>query len=77
MKTKKRRSKYEKLFFLIILTILIAVCSSEFYKHDSVFKDWDHVQFSWWDYQNPTAEHAKMPAQRECWGEETPHVPAE
>jgi hypothetical protein len=64
----------KKLFFLIILTILIAGCSSEFYKHDSVFKDWDRVQFSWWDYQNPTAEHAKMYAQRGWWGEEIPYI---
>jgi hypothetical protein len=67
----------KKLIFLIVLTLLIAGCSSEFYKHDSAFKDWDHVQFSWWDYQKPTAEHAKMSAERGWWGEEIPYIPAE
>jgi hypothetical protein len=55
-KRKKGRAKMKKLFFLILLTLLIAGCSAEFYKHDSAFKDWDHVQFSWWDYQKPTAD---------------------
>jgi hypothetical protein len=67
----------KKLVFFIALTLLIAGCSSEFYKHDSVYKDWDHVQFSWWDYQNPTAEYAKMSEERGWWGEAIPYIPAE
>ena len=67
----------KKLFILIALTLLVAGCSSEFYKHDSVYKDWDHVKFSWSGYQNPTAEHAKMSEERGWWGEEIPYVPAE
>ena len=67
----------KKLFIFILLAILIAGCSSEFYKHDSVFKDWEHVKFSWWGYKNPTAEHAKMSQERGWWGEEIPYIPAE
>ena len=67
----------KKLFFLIALILLIAGCISEFYKHDSVFKDWEHVKFSWWGYENPTADHAKMSQERGWWGEEIPYVPAE
>ena len=67
----------KKLFLLILLALLIAGCSSEFYKHDSLYKDWDHVKFSLSGYQNPTAEHAKMSAERGWWGEEIPYVPAE
>ena len=67
----------KKLIFLILLALLIAGCSSEFYKHDSAFKDLDHVQFSWWDYKNPTAEYAKMSEDRGWWGQEIPYIPAE
>ena len=38
----------KKLIVLILLALLIGACSSEWYKHDSVFKDWDHMAFSWW-----------------------------
>ena len=67
----------KKLFFLIVLALLIAGCSSEFSKHDSVYNAWDHVQLSWWDYENPTAEHAKMSEERGWWGDEIPYIPAE
>jgi len=66
-----------KIFFIIIMSMIIAGCSSEFYKHDSVYKDWDHVMFSWWEYENPTAEHAKMSTEHGWWGEEIPYIPAE
>jgi hypothetical protein len=53
--------------------MLIAGCSSEFYKHDSIYKDWDHVKFSWWEYKNPTVENANMSTERGWWGKEMPY----
>ena len=41
------------------------------------YKDWDHIKFSWWGYDNPTAEDAKMSDERGWWGEEIPYIPAE
>ena len=67
----------KKLIVLLILGLLLSGCSSEFYKHDSVFKDWDHVKFSWWEYDNPTSEHAQKSSERGWWGEEIPYIPAE
>ena len=67
----------KKIVFLILLTLVIAGCSSEFYKHDTIFKDWDHVKFSWWGYEQPTAEYAKMSEERGWWGVEIPYIPAE
>ena len=38
---------------LLVLAIVALIgaftvgCSPEFYKHDSVFKNWDHIKFSW------------------------------
>lgn len=67
----------KQIAFLIVAILLIAGCSSEFYKHDTAFKDWDHVKFSWWGYKNPTAEDAKMSEEQGWWGEEIPYIPAE
>ena len=66
-----------KLVFLIILALLIAGCSDAFLSHDTTFKDWDHVKFSWGGYKNPTAAHAQMSNERGWWGEEVPYIPAE
>jgi hypothetical protein len=52
--------------------MLIAECSSEFYKHDSIYKDWYHIKFSWWEYETPIAENANMSTERGWWGEEIP-----
>ena len=74
---RKGGKKMKKLIVLLFIGLLLAGCSSEFYKHDSVFKDWDHVKFSWWGYKTPTAEAAKMSDDRGWWGEEIPYIPAE
>jgi hypothetical protein len=76
MKMKKRRYKNDKNFILIIISMIITGCSSEFYKHDSIYKDWDHIKFSWWEYENPTEKHAKMSTERGWWGEEIPYMSA-
>lgn len=73
----KRRGIMKKIIVLIIFGLLITGCSSEFYKHDSLYNDWDHAKFSWWDYKNPTADHAAMSEGRGWWGEEIPYIPAE
>jgi hypothetical protein len=67
----------KKLFLLIVLALLIAGCSDEFLAHDTTFKDWDHVKFSWGGYKNPTAEDAQMSNERGWWGEEVPYIAAE
>ena len=67
----------KRLIVLILLAIMIAGCSPEFYKHDSIFKDWSHWGFSWWGYNNPTAEDARNSAENGWWGEEIPYIPAE
>jgi hypothetical protein len=56
--------------------MLIAGCTSEFYKHDTLFKTNQHVSYSWWGYKNTTPEAAKMSAEQGWWGKEIPYVPA-
>jgi hypothetical protein len=66
----------KKLFLLLVAVMLIAGCTSEFYKHDSVFKTNQHVSYSWWGYNKTTAADAKLSAEQGWWGKEIPYIPA-
>jgi hypothetical protein len=35
----------KKLVVLIFIVLLLAACSDEWYAHDSVYKDWEHIKF--------------------------------
>jgi hypothetical protein len=67
----------KKLVVLLFIVFMLAACSDEWYQHDSIYKDWEHIKFSWWGYDNPTAEHAQMSDERGWWGEDIPYIPAE
>ena len=54
-----------------------AVSYTHLRAHDSLFKDWYHVKFSWGGYKNSRSEDAHMSADRGWWGEEIPYIPAE
>ena len=66
----------KKMLLLLAAAMLIAGCTSEFYKHDRVFATNDHVAFSWWGYKDVSAQEAKMSADQGWWGREIPYVPA-
>jgi hypothetical protein len=67
----------KKLVLLVLAGLLIAGCSSEFYKHDTLFATNSHAAFSWWGYDNPTMEDAQQSAEDGWWGKEIPYIPAE
>ena len=75
--SEKGGKKMKKLIVLLIMGLLLAGCSDEFLAHDTTFKDWDHVKFSWGGYKNTTAEDVQMSNERGWWGEEVPYIPAE
>jgi hypothetical protein len=66
----------KKLLLLVAAAMLIAGCTSEFYKHDSLFKTNDHVAYSWWGYDKTSAVDAKKSADQGWWGKEIPYIPA-
>jgi hypothetical protein len=66
----------KKMLLLLAAVMLIAGCSSEFYKHDRLFSTNDHVAFSWWGYKNVDAIAAKKSTDQGWWGKEIPYVPA-
>ena len=72
----------KKLFLLLLLGLFLYGCGaagkeSEFWKHDSIYKNWAHMKYSLWGYKNPTKETGKQSTAEDWWGIEVPYIPAE
>ena len=72
----------KKLGFLIILAVFLSGCGqsavqSEFYQHDTMYKNWDHAKFSWFGYKNPTKEDLQKSVDQQWWGIDVPYVPGQ
>ena len=72
----------KRLCLLLLLGLFLVGCGSmgrqsEFWQHDSVYKNWDHMKFSLFGYKSPTAEVAKKSQEQGWWGIEIPHIPEE
>jgi hypothetical protein len=72
----------KKAVVLIMFALFLASCSgtlkqSEFLENDSMYKNWDHVKFSWFGYKNPTDEDMQKSREQGWWGFEVPEVPGE
>jgi hypothetical protein len=64
---------------LMLLALFLASCSgslkqSEFLEHDTMYKNWDHMKFSWFGYRNPTDEDRQKSMEQGWWGFEVPDV---
>ena len=58
----------KKLFAVLMFALFLSGCgtaaqNSEFWKHDSMYKNTDHMMYSWFGHKNPTTEtgHVQMP----------------
>ena len=63
----------KKLFFALLLVFFLSGCGtsvtqSEFYKHKSHYKNWDHTLYSWFGYKKPTKETGDMSDNQNWWG---------
>lgn len=71
----------KKFLLMLLMGMFLLGCAaateSEFWKHDSMFKNWDHVKYSWGGYKNPTAESGKKSVEQGWWGIEIPYIPAD
>jgi hypothetical protein len=71
----------KKLLLLILMGMWLVGCGaaateSGFWSHDSMYKNWDHLKFSWWGYKNPNAEDLKKSQEQGWWGMDIPYIPA-
>ena len=63
----------KKIILAVLMGLFLLGCGSpaqrsEFWKHDSVYKDWDHMKFSLFGFENPTDETAEKSKDQEWWG---------
>ena len=71
----------KKLLALLFLSIFLMGCGaaarqSEFWQHDTMYKNWDHLKYSWYGYKNPTAQTGKESHDQGWWGIQVPYIPA-
>jgi hypothetical protein len=66
--------KLNLIFALIVAVGLLCGCGtaaqrSEFWQHDSMYQDWDHLKYSWGSYKQIAPEVAEeKTADRKWWG---------
>ena len=71
----------KKLLAVFFLSAFLFGCGasatqSDFWKHDAMYKNWDHTKFSMTGYKSPTREDAKMSMEQGWWGIDVPYIPA-
>ena len=72
----------KKLFVLLILLVFLPGCGtaaklSEFWEHDTMYRNFDHLEFSVHGYKNPTRETFKKSQEQEWWGIPIPYKEGE
>jgi len=67
----------KKILFLLILLVFLAGCSAEWYQHDTIYKNHDHMFYSMGGYKNTTPEDLQSSETQGWWGDEIPYIPAE
>ncbi|MBN1277009.1 MAG: hypothetical protein JXA35_05915 [Deltaproteobacteria bacterium] len=64
----------KKLLFLLAgIGFLMSGCGelarqSEFWEHDTAYRNFDHLGFSWCGYKKPTAETQIKSQEQQWWG---------
>jgi hypothetical protein len=63
----------KKIFLLFLLGMFIAGCGanaqrSEFWQHDTIYKNWDHTKYSWGGYKKSTDETLQKSEGQDWWG---------
>jgi hypothetical protein len=71
----------KKLLALLFLSMFLMGCGaaarqSEFWQHDTMYKNWDHLKYSWYGYKNPNGETGKESQEQGWWGIQVPYIPA-
>jgi hypothetical protein len=69
----KEVSKMRKLGLLILVGLFLMGCGtaakeSQFWEHSTMYKNWDHLKYSWYGYEKPTAKAGKESVEQSWWG---------
>ena len=72
----------KKVVALVMMALFLASCSgtlmqSEFMEHDTMYKNWDHMKFSWFGHRNPINDDQQKSIEQQWWGLDVPHVPGQ
>jgi hypothetical protein len=72
----------KKLMAVLCLSVFLFGCGaaaqkSEFWQHDAMYKNNDHLWYSWFGYKKPTAQTGQDSVQQGWWGIEIPYVPGQ
>ena len=73
----KGGSVMKKILFLLMVFAFLAGCSPEWYAHDTIYKDNDHMFYSLGGYRHTTKEDLQKSESQGWWGKEIPYIPAE
>lgn len=68
----------KRLCLLIFMGLFLAGCGaarqSEFWQHDTMYKNWSHLGYSWYGYKNPTLETGIQSQEQKWWGIPVPEM---
>jgi outer membrane lipopolysaccharide assembly protein LptE/RlpB len=72
----------KKLVVLIFMVLFLASCGqhftkSEYLQHDTMYKNWDHMKFSWFGPDEATSQDVEKSKEQQWWGIEVPYVPGQ
>ena len=66
--------KLIKFAMVIIFLFVMMGCggTGDWRQHDTMYKNWDHLKFSWTGYTSPTMKDVEKSSSQNWWGEEIP-----
>ncbi len=72
----------KKSIVLIFMVLFLASCGqhfskSEYMQHNTMYKNWDHMKFSWFGPDEATTQDVAKSNEQQWWGIEVPYVPGQ
>ena len=63
----------KKFILLVLMGLFLLGCGttverSEFWKHDTHYRNWEHLKYSWSGYKHPTPDSIEKTKEQGWWG---------
>ena len=63
----------KRLLVILAIVAFLAGCGtaakdSQFWEHDTMYRNWDHLKFSWGGYKNADDSAAEQTTDEDWWG---------